>query len=388
MKRKNRFAPSLEMLEDRLTPSLTIMTDLAGNLSVTGTPDFSAGTQSQPVTITETSANTWQIVEGAATLATVFAPGNVNINFSQSALDDNVTVNLGGNTLGGNLTVNTGGGADSFSFAGGGSVGGSVSLTGPINVTNSTAAAAVNVGGNFTIQNGSKHLANTITLDNHTIGGNLSISTGNAADTVTIGANETVGGSLTASLGGGNNQLSTVATDSIGGSFTYLGGSGNDIVAPLDGTIGRNVYANLGSGGTNTFTQAATATFGGNLTVIAGLGTNTVNLNGLTAGSAYFNLGSTGATAATGNTWNFNAGAAIDGGAITYIGGVGVDTDAFNGTTAGARANFNLGAGNDSFTLGAGTNLASLYIDFGPGTDTFTNNAGSTAPPMTLKNLP
>jgi hypothetical protein len=67
---------------------------------------------------------------------------------------------------------------------------------------------------------------------------------------------------------------------------------------------------------------------------------------------------------------------------------VGGDSVTFDGSVPNGRANFQLGAGSDSFELGVNTNLSFLYIDFGPGTDTFTNNSGATQPRLLLQNLP
>jgi hypothetical protein len=393
--KRQKYSPVLEMLEDRLTPSLTISTDAFGNLAVTGTPDFNAGTTSQPVAVIETAANTYQIQENGNPLATVYAPGSVSINFSQSSLDDTINIALGGNSIGGNLSITDGAAGNNTlnlgSDAAAGNIGGNLSVTN-INTITTTGAATYTTGGNFSIQNALKNRPFSFVPGPLSVGGNLSVSAGNGGDTTTLNATTTIGGNLFASFGNGNNALTVPAGATVGGSFTYLGGSGGDSVT-LDGTVGRNVYANLGAAGTtattqNSFTQSVAAVYGSNLTILGGIGGNTITLGGLTAGSAYFNLGSTGSVANNENTWTFSAGAAIDGSAITYIGGAGLDNATFNGTTASSHAYFNLGAGNDSFTLGPATNLAFLYIDFGAGTDSFTNNAGATAPPLRLVNLP
>src|SRR5262249_50380805 len=125
---------------------------------------------------------------------------------------------------------------------------------------------------------------------------------------------------------------------------------------------------------------------GGNSVTIAGNGAGAGGA--VIAGSAFFSLASAGTTAATGNNLDFQAGAEIDGPSISYIGGVGVDSVAFNGMTNNSRATFFLGAGTDPSPLGPTTTLASLFIDFGAGIDTFNNNAGAPAPRMTLRNLP
>jgi fibronectin-binding autotransporter adhesin len=403
MKPRNRFRPTVEMLEDRLTPSLTVMTDAAGNLNVSGTPDPQAGTASQPITISEPTQNMYTVTEGITPVGgTFFAPNGVNIDFSHSLLDDTVLFDLMGNQINGNLTLREGPGNDAAVAISPGSVGGNVTFT---NVNNVDTTAGVNIGSGLSIQDGKKNLATTIDLGApvlETIGGNVQIAAGNGTVTVNIalGGNVAIGDNLTTTLGNGTHVFNFTAGSSVGGKFSYSGGSGADSVT-IGGTVGGSLFANLGAAfGTsaqNSFTLQTTAVVAKSLTVLEGSTPNgdIVNImgNGLGAGgaliggSASFALGSTGTTAATGNTWTFAAGASINGPAIAYLGGPGVNTDTFNGSTGRSHAYFILGPANDSFTLGPNTNLASLYIDFGPGTDSFTNNAGATAPPLTLKNL-
>src|SRR5262249_20647294 len=115
MKHRNRVKLRVEMLEDRLTPSLTISTDAFANLNITGTPDpgVPAGT-SQPITITESAPNTYTIMEGVTPVGPgpFFANNGVNVNFSLSSLNDNVTINLNGNTIPGSVSDRDGAGND------------------------------------------------------------------------------------------------------------------------------------------------------------------------------------------------------------------------------------------------------------------------------------
>src|SRR5262245_6234340 len=184
-----RIRLNVEILEDRLTPALTIATDALGNLSISGTPDSLAGTQSQPIVVTETAQNFYTVSENGVQVggpnAVFFAPGGVNVNFSQSALDDSVTVSLGGFSINGNLSINTGGGADSVSVQGGGSIGGSVTLTGDTGIVGiNNTLDTVTVGGSVTINSAQKSLPFTIFAVNTAIGGNLSISEGNGSATI------------------------------------------------------------------------------------------------------------------------------------------------------------------------------------------------------------
>jgi hypothetical protein len=373
--------------------SLTIMTDAAGNLTVAGTPDFAAGSASQPVGITETTPNIYTISENGVSLATVFAPGNVTVDFSQSHLDDTVYFDFAGNTINGNLSVTEGSGNDSAIVLSPGSVGGNVTFT---NVNNVDTTAGVNIGGSLSVQEGSKNLTTVIDLGApvlESIGGNVQISAGNGTVTVnvSVGGNVAIGGNFTTSLGNGNHTFNFTNGSSVGGDVTYNGGSGQNQVT-LGGTVGGNVSANLGAAtGTNlnTFTLQTTAVVAGNLTVIEGLttlGADSVTLQGngagaggaVVAGSASFNLGSAGTTAATGNTWDFQAGASIGGASITYTGGAGFDSVTFNGRTNHSTANFQLGTGTDVFTLGPNTNTTVNLNETGTA-NTLTVNGPATA---------
>jgi hypothetical protein len=390
MKHPNRVKPNLEMLEDRLTPSLTIATDSLGNLNISGTPDFAAGNATQPIVVNETSQNVFNIFENGVQvggpMATFFAPNGVSINFSQSSLNDNVTLNFAAGTrINGNLYVNTGIGADTFSLGVGaanvGGVGGNVTL---IN-TDSVLVGADTIGGSFTLNSVvENNPGNIVTFAGTSIGGNASITQGNGlpvGSLISFTGGTSIGGSLTVRLGNGTNVLTNTATDTIGGSFTFVGGNGGNSVI-LAGTVGRSVTANLGNGTLNLFTQDTTAVFGSNLTVIGGLRSDSVTLSGLTAGSVFTNLGQ------GDNFLNFTTTGSINGGSIAYIGGVGADSIDFNGTTNNSTGNFQLGAGDDTFNLGPNTNLSFLFIDFGPGVDTFGNFSGATQPRLLLKNLP
>jgi hypothetical protein len=391
MTKRNRAKLSVERLEDRLVPAINIMTDSLGNATISY-----AGPLTQPVAFTQTANNTFTITEGANTAITgLVVPGNLTIDFSHSSGPDFIFFDLGGNTMSGGLTVREGLSGNAILFPSGGTISGNVSLSN-FSIVNTDNGAPVNIGGNFTVQDQNFHLLGALTLGFTSIGGNFSVTAGNGSMFVNSVETDSFGGNISINLGNGNNFLGLSSTDTVGGSVTYIGGSGGDTVS-IGGTVGGSVYANLGTAGNtvgvnaNEFDQTAASggsggVIGKNLTIIGGAGTNTINLDGLTAGSAYFNLG-IGA-----RTLNFNADATIDGPSITYAGtGPGSNTISFLGTTARSNASFTLGNSADTFTLGAGTNLALLSIDFGidaPGThDTFNNMAGATQPRLILRNL-
>jgi hypothetical protein len=403
MKSRNRTRLNVELLEDRLTPSLTIATDAFGNLTIAGTPDPDPANPGQtlPITINESAQNMYQIFEGTNQVggpaAVFFAPNGLNVNFAQSSLNDSVTVVLNGNTVNGNVSINTGAGADSASITGPGSVGGNVTMTGvtgiPTAAFNGAAVAVVNtldtvnIGGSFTLNSASKSFPLSFQMPTTSIGGNFTIQEGNGSANILFFAGNSIGGNLTIGLGNGafNN---TLLNATIGGSVTYTGGSGVDTVT-LIGTVGRSVTLNLGSNlgpmsalANNGFTENPGSVIGGNLSVLGGIGGNAVTVSGLVAGSAYFNLNSAGTA---GSSLTFDG---FINGPVTYIGGAAVDTILFQGMTNNSAANFQLGAGADVFTLGPNTNLTSLFIDFGPGVDMFNNLSGASQPRLILRNLP
>jgi hypothetical protein len=361
MKKGNPIRPTLEMLEDRLTPSLTIMTDAAGNLTISGKPDFAAGTASQPITITETAPSTYTITEGITPLGTVFAPGNVSVNFNQSSLDDAIQFDLMGNAIGGTLSVTDGAGNNAAFFLSAGSIGGNATFN---NVNNLDTTAGVNIGGNLSFLEPSKNLQTFISLGapvSESIGGNVQINTGNGTAIVNIaaGGNVSIGGSLTAQMGNGNHLFTFTKGSTIGSNFTYIGGSGQDSVT-LNGTVSGNVYANMGNG-PNTFTlENPTGEIDGNLAVIGGNGNDVVTVAGQVGGGVTASLG------AGSNQMIIPAGATILGNYVNYYGGARANDFEFNGTAVGAAFYVYLGIGPvNNFTLGATGNARSIFINFG-----------------------
>jgi hypothetical protein len=177
----------------------------------------------------------------------------------------------------------------------------------------------------------------------------------------------------------------------VGSQFTYTGGAGRDEVRlnGIGGTVitkaalidlgdsvaGDPQYILVDNAGT-TFKKALTVAssnatgsdlfasdpgthYLGNLSINLGGGANQANIVGVFGGST-----------------------------VAYTGGSGADNVTYGLTGVPAGLTVSLGAGDDTFTLLAGTSIASpLTIDFGGGNDTFVNNYGSFTFNANLLNL-
>src|SRR5262249_22573978 len=117
--RKSRL--SVEQLQDRLCPSLTVSL-ASGYLTVSGMP---TGT----LTIQETGTHIFQGLDGHTTVA-VYTAANITVNLASRPSDLNVQLNASG--LGGNLVLSLGNGdtvgAPSTIHVSGGKIGGSLTI--------------------------------------------------------------------------------------------------------------------------------------------------------------------------------------------------------------------------------------------------------------------
>src|SRR5262249_2690616 len=97
---------SLEQLEDRLTPTLSVLS-LGSTLSITGTP--TAG-PAQPLLVQGVGGDNFQVLDGTADLGTFHAARGLRLDLSSVADGTRVRVDLAGDTLPGSLAVNVGSG--------------------------------------------------------------------------------------------------------------------------------------------------------------------------------------------------------------------------------------------------------------------------------------
>jgi hypothetical protein len=252
-----------------------------------GTISIPGGTVGRNVTLSNTSVpggiggssvDNFGTVGGNVTMNTVNNPGTFGFSLSNGTL-------FGGSSsvgsVGGSVSVNTGSYA-LFNMDSGTTIGGSASVTAgeiaPFFAPPLVGPPAVNaptIGGSLTLNAGST--GSGIDLTNLVVAKNLTLTSGNGNDTVTLGA--TVGGTATLNLGSGTDSVDI--TGSIGGTTSITGGNGG-VSITLDGTIGGSLYINVGNG-SNSFTQSGTGVVSGStLQYIGGSGNNTVTINGST----------------------------------------------------------------------------------------------------------
>ncbi len=397
-----RTRPSLECLEDRCCPAVSISLNATTHtLLISGTPNVVAGASS--ITVQESSAGYFQVQDGTGHPFSIsYGPAN-NIQATISAaVPVSFTLDTKGAAVSGNVSVslaNSMGNTALFeSTADGGSIGGTLSYTGgngidsvtignaantfsvvgastfstaagndSLTVTNHATLAgvtatmvnsvAVNTGGTtgaLTLNSATEALNDSVTIAGTT--GALNLNTGPSNDTVSVtGAT----GDVTANLGNGTNSYTSSGTNSV--NLVYVGGNGADTVSVT--TAMTSVSVNLGAGGADSLTTSAAIS--GALTVTSG-GNDTITVGG-TAGSVSITTGS-----GTNNaTINGNVS-----GAVSFTGGNGADTFTDNGTV-GAGISVSPGNGGNTVLI-AGAVTGNATITEGTGVNQVTINAGVT----------
>jgi hypothetical protein len=357
--------------------------DLAGNLTITGTPDNANG----GLMLTTTAANTFNIVDGVTpVISGLVVGGNITVNTSIG--DDIVTLNLAGGPFGGSFTFNAGSGNDTFNMMGANPMGGSLTLNSVQNFN----PTGVIIGGNVTINDALENptVPDAVTMTTVTIGGNLSFTGNNGfANLLNVVGASSIGGNVTVSEGNSPNIFTSDST-LIGGSVLYSGGSNNDTVTFTGTSVGGSMTVSLGfaaaAGNALTFDGGV---IGRNLSVTGGAAIDSISISPGAAttigGSAYFSLGD------GTNTLTFKGLFGTSSSSLSYFGGAGVDTLTYNAAAGSSRVRLtaNMGAGDDivNFASGAGaaTNPSFAYIDFGAGVDTVT---GTINFPFVFLNLP
>jgi hypothetical protein len=357
MKRLRPRRLSVEVLEDRCCPSLTV-TSLNGNLTISGTAN------SGSITVKETSSNTIEVDDGSTPVSTVNNVTNVTANLTSA--NDKVTVNLGGNTLTGNLTTNLSNGTNVVSVVNG-TIGGNLNATGGFGndtVVFGEAADTLTVNGNasFNLGNG----ANTLVMQNGTVNGTLTYLGSNFTDNIGLG--DTSGNALTV---GGNATFTTAAINS---GLKLFGG------VDLQGSLTTNKFNNVTLNSDSLVEQ--TATFNG---LASG---NTIELDGAIAGTVAFNAPSqsstgtskltVGKTASLGNDLNFTSSLLNLHGNVLDIEGQVAHDVTFHGTNLGdavilgaaGSVGDNLtavsGKGNNGYLIsGSVGNALALYVGHG-----------------------
>jgi hypothetical protein len=199
---------------------------------------------------------------------------------------DNVAVGQPGlalATVGGNVNVNDSGANAALIVNVFGNVGKSVSVTGTAFDDNFVLQqASAGVGGNITgglsvDLGGSVTFGNSFLLDaGTTVGANATLTSGASATGAgsAFTVNGTVNGSLTANLGAGNDSFAFNVGASVGGGLSVTGGNGANTVT-ADGTVGGNLSFNFGNGNDSVTVGPAP---GGQLLWTSGNGNDSVTL--------------------------------------------------------------------------------------------------------------
>jgi hypothetical protein len=414
MKDERRARPTLEPLEDRLCPSLTVHS-AHGELDVKGDP--SSGT----LDIVQTAAGPFQVFDGPSLLGTFSAVKDINVRTGNSPASVSLTLAAGGK-LTGSVLIQTGKGSDlvSINGTGTGRIGGDVVVTGrdldqaflgntsAVSVGGSvlflgTGDDTFGVGGGSTIGGGVTALSragsfelgfqggarvngaitvgytgpggNAATLDPGTVvGGSFSYFAAGESNQVTLGGS--VKGSAFVGTSGGFTGFFLGPDASVGGNLFYLGLGGNNL--SVAGSIGGNASLLLGNGDSLYFFDT-TSSVGGNLTVNAGNGTDQGFLLGTVHGSLRI---------VTGNGDNSLLLNGNINGPVTFQSGTGNDAVTVGGTNHYALA-VHLGKGANTFTYLPGASLGQATLDFGAGSsgDSYMTNGVVVTWPQTILNL-
>ncbi len=273
---------------------------LPGSISITqndvaGSPGDTATISGDKVGYTATSGTTvlaayagnLTISQGSASIDTATVSnstavgGNVSISqgngggTSTSPPGDSATVTgviagtllSNGTVVGGNITITQGTGSDDSATVSGSTALGYVYISQSDVAGNPFGDTALvsgdTVGGNVSISQGNAN-GDTATIDPTTVGGFVGISQGDGnSDTATVDAT-TVGGYVGIIQGDGNSDTATVDATTyvttVGGYVSISQGNGNSDIATVDATsVGGYVYISQGNGNSDIATADATS---------------------------------------------------------------------------------------------------------------------------------
>ena len=337
--------------------------------------------------------------------------GNVMVQTGRGNDTTNLSFGEGAVNFGGNVavldqlgldTVNMGNAIAPTAFLG------SVTLTGA-NTINAGAGSADFIGRDFTVQsllegnpmaltfganfavNGRTNVrgtavADSVTFNLNSFGGNAQFSLGNGDDSFTMTVDgATFNGNLDVDLGEGSNSIDLAPAFNVGGSMT-LRNSGIALASTsFNGSINGNFSALLGNGDYS-LSFADTAFVGGNMTIRAGNGTSTFGIQNQIGGNLTVMLGN-----GSGNSTQIFGPATI-GGRLIYRGGNGGTALSPNTLVLGATGLYNLdvvfGNGDDCLTFAGAGIVLTGRVDGGTGTDGLGDTTGVTlSPTLTLANF-
>lgn len=337
MKLRKRSRLTVELLEDRSTPSVTASV-VNGSLVVVGDPAAASDvTITASDTDADTIADTFDVVDGGTAIGT-FSGVTDAVILRLSNNDDKVAIDLAGLSSPGKIRAGLGDGANSLTLDNG-------TVNGNVVVRGGAGTDAVTLGGTGAL----------------TVNGNVRVNLDGADDDLfELGAQATVTGRLEANFA---NNVTLDAGSTVGKSVFLLGGTGGNVVN-LDGSIQKNVVF-VGAHGSSTAgsTLNLAGDVGGNLIFIGSRQADTLDVTGTIGGNLIANLRAGDDTATIGGTVNGN---------VVLKGGQGNDTLTLSGSVGG-HTFVNAGKGDDAVTVAATANLTGrAKIDLGPGDDTLT----------------
>jgi len=366
----NRFRPTVEDLEGRLTPAICSVQFFSGLMVINGSAlgDDITISQPSPGRITLTGGGSTTLRFGAATGAAVsvgsaFAPVRsitANLNTGDDVITFDQTSSI---SLAGSVKIDLGNGNNSlFQFGDQAlSIGGSLTLlqgTGSVDV----GLADFRVAGSTSISFGSGMFENvnfstTPGMPNNRIGGNLIINTARGAKQFFVDNTDVIGGT---SIFGGSNSIgftnmnlvfselnNGIATVNLNGGLIYTespGNFGDDTIGLFDGTtVNNSVRITTFDGGSWIGFEGATVTRATTINELGPTGTNILAFSANYRDSVFM-------------------------GAVNIHMGNGADSIAFsvdstNSLTFKGAITGATGSGNDSIMVGGGG--TSLHFDGG-----------------------
>jgi hypothetical protein len=346
----------VERLEDRTVPTVTASVT-NGSLVIKG--DSAAGS-TLAITASDVDADgvadTFTVTDGTTAVGT-FSGVTKDVVLRLSANDDAVTIDLKGLTAPRNVVANLGDGTNSLTLDNG-------TVKGSVSVLGGAGTDTVTLGGTAAV----------------TVDGNANFNLGDAADDVLHLGKATVEGWLSAVAA---NDITLDDASTVGHGVWILGGTGGNTVS-LNGTVEGSVAFIAPWGSTAGSDVTIAGTVDGGVTVQGSSQADTLTVTGDIGGSLRASLGGGDDTASIGGTVTGNL--ILDGGAgndtLTLSGLVGGRTSVTGGAgddkfTVAATADLtgnatvNLGAGNDTCTVDDAATIATLVVNGGSGTDTF-----------------
>lgn len=368
----------LEALEDRWCPSLTVQ-NASGYLIISGTPVGTNAAGGLLIQGTAARTNFFTIKDGSTYLGTYQVTNNLYLNLNNHQ-SEGINIDLNSNTIPGNLFINLGTGNNT----------GNVQFS--VAVYNSTGGATTGrIGGNLQVVNGSgsetvipgfqNNFSNAPPAFGLRVGGDLTFNakvggpTPSNFDVLDTGAGSAVAGTTPPTVVVGGN-VNTTAVDAVGlGPTTTVGKSVSIAAAgerPLFVQDFATVQGNVGITGSQT--RAPNPVIGPSQ-----LG-NFIEVGGFPTGTAFVG-GSLQMSAGPGDAFFLiDAGTTVNG-TTGITSSSGSDTVSIGGGNFNSNLTLNMGDGNDSINLAAGTSvLGSMSLNAGNGNNFVTDDAtvGST----------